>query len=228
MISDYFNFVNNFSPENLTTIIPHLPSEFVPNVLTKITEINEAIEQIKFDYSDFVDNSRTEILTAIIPHLPSEFIPDVLTKITEINNSDHQGALLNDLLLHLPPYLLPNVFTIARGIENTMTRAGVLANLFFRLEGEERTQIFDEFFTTVASILASKIQITDVIYEATTIDYLRSKVNLIELLIQLALYLPDYESSSAIGRILDIVRELFNDEWLKKAGGRGQKAEGSI
>jgi flagellar biosynthesis protein FliQ len=113
--SDYFNFVNNFRTEILTTIIPHLPSEFVPNVQTKITEINEAIEQIKFDYSDFVDNSRTEILTAIIPHLPSEFIPDVLTKITEINNSDHQGALLNDLLLHLPPYLLPNTFTIARG-----------------------------------------------------------------------------------------------------------------
>ncbi|MEH2034391.1 MAG: hypothetical protein V7K67_33125 [Nostoc sp.] len=67
----------------------------------------------------------------------------------------------------------------------------------------------------VASILASKMQITDVIYEATTIDYLRSKVNLIELLIQLALYLPDYESSSAIGRILDIGRELFNDEWIK-------------
>jgi hypothetical protein len=95
-----------------------------------------------------------------------------------------------------------------------VTRAGVLANLFFRLEGEERTQIFDELLTTSASILASERQIPDVIYIDREIDLLRNKVSLLELLIQMALYLPENESNSAITKILDIGRELFNDEWI--------------
>jgi CHAT domain len=195
----------------LAVLIPYLPTEIVSEV---VSEIFQAIQQITSDYSDYVDRSRSQILTALIPHLPSEFIPGVLAKISEINNSDSQGALLNDLLLHLPPHFLSNAFTIARGIQNTVTRAGVLANLFFRVEEEERIQIFEELLTTVASILASEREIPDVIYEATAINFLRSQVNLLELLIQIALYLPDYESHNAIVKIIDVGRELFNDEWV--------------